>query len=162
MSTKEPLAARLYFIPRLVIRYPQRVLVRLLRRYLERAPGWVLLTTRGRKTGLPREVLLPCERFDRRLFVISTYGGRSDWIRNLARTPDVTVSDRGRVVAGRAEIVDDDRVKQALVSEHPFFVPFPVGILNFIHRTLLRPIWVPFLRWWVTGRPVVVVTLSPE
>ena len=109
MTAKEPRAARLHFMPRVLIRYPQRVLVRLLRPYLERAPGWVLLRTRGRKTGLPREVLLPCQRFGRSLFVISTHGGRSDWIRNI------------------------------------------------IHRTILRPIWVPFLRWRVTGRPVVVI-----
>jgi len=157
----EPRAARLHFIPRVLIRYPQRALVRLFRGYFERAPGWVLLTTRGRKTGLPREVLLPCERYGRCLLVISTYGARSDWIRNIARTADVQVTDRGRRVPGRAEILEDDRAKQALVSEHPFFVPLPIGILNLIHRTVLRPIWVPFLRWWVTGRPVVVVTLPP-
>lgn len=156
----EPRAARLHFIPRVLIRHPQRAVVRLFRGHFERAPGWVLLTTRGRKTGLPREVLLPCERFGRSLFVISTYGRRSDWIRNIARTADVQVTDRGRCVPGRAEILEDDRAKQALVSERPFFVPLPIGILNLLHRTVLRPIWVPFLRWWVTGRPVVVVTLS--
>jgi hypothetical protein len=53
---QEPLAARLHFIPR-ALRTPQGALVRRFRRYFEQAPGWVLLTTRGRKTGLPREVL---------------------------------------------------------------------------------------------------------
>lgn len=157
----EPFAARLHFIPRRLLRYPQRAVVLLLRWYFTRARGWVLLTTRGRKTGLPREVLLPCERFDRGLFVISTYGGRADWIRNLARTPAVRVTVRGRVVSGRAEIVTDPGAKRALVSAHPFFVPLPIGILNWLHRTLLRPVWVPFLRWWVSGRPIVVVTLTP-
>jgi hypothetical protein len=33
--------------------------------------------------------------------------------------------------------------------------------VNFVHRTLLRPLWVPFLRWWVTNRPVVIIRPEP-
>jgi deazaflavin-dependent oxidoreductase (nitroreductase family) len=152
----EPLAARLYFIPRL-IRWPQTVIVRLFRRYFERAPGWMLLTTTGRKTRLPREVLLPCERFADALFTISTYGRRSDWIRNILNDPDVQVTCAGWRVRARAEVIDDLEAKQAIVSAHPFFPAAPIAPLNFLHRTLLRPIWVPFLRWWVRSRPVVVI-----
>lgn len=156
---REPFAARLHFIPRL-INTPQRALVSLLRPYLLRAPGWVLLRTRGRTTGLMREVLLPCERFDDRLFVISTYGHRSNWMRNIERCADVEVTVDGRAARATAEIVSDLGRKQALVSDHPFFVPFPIWILNLIHRTILRPVWVPFLRWWVRARPVVVIHIG--
>jgi deazaflavin-dependent oxidoreductase (nitroreductase family) len=154
-----PFAERLYFIPRL-IRHPQSVLVRLFRNYLERAPGWVLLTTTGRKSGLPREVLLPCERFDASVLVISTYGWRSNWIRNIQRHPEVRVTRAGSHADGRAEIIEALVRKQALLSEHPFFVPFPTRLLNLIHRTVLRPLWVPFLRWWVRRRPVVVIHIG--
>jgi hypothetical protein len=85
----EPFAARLHFVPR-SIRGLQAAVVRLFRQYFERAPGWVPLTTVGRRTGLPREVLLPCERFRDGLIVISTYGWRSDWIRNIGRDPGCT------------------------------------------------------------------------
>jgi deazaflavin-dependent oxidoreductase (nitroreductase family) len=155
-SGREPLAARLHIIPR-TIRPLQAGLVRLLRRYFEQAPGWVLLTTTGRKTGLPREVLLPCERFTDGMYVISTYGRRSDWIRNLARDARVSVTCSGWVVAARAEIVDELALKRALVSAHPFCPPAPFVLVNFLHRTLLRPFTVAFLRWWVTARPVVVI-----
>src|SRR6185436_11903886 len=74
-SGTEPFAARLHFITRFTSRV-QTVLVGLLRRYFVRAPSWVLLTTRGRRTGLPREVLLPCERFEGGGLVISTYDRR--------------------------------------------------------------------------------------
>ncbi len=57
MMQRKPFAAHLYFIPR-ALRRPQAALVRLPRRYFQVAPGWVLLTTTGRKTGLSREVLL--------------------------------------------------------------------------------------------------------
>src|SRR2546422_5263489 len=59
--TREPFAARLHFVPR-ALRRPHAWLVRLLRGYFERAPGWVILTTRGGERASPREVLLPCER----------------------------------------------------------------------------------------------------
>ena len=88
---QEPFAAHLHFIAR-AVRHPQNALVRLFRRYFERAPGWVLLTTRGRKTGLPREVLLPCERTPDCLIMISTYGWRSNWVRNIQRDPNVTIT----------------------------------------------------------------------
>jgi deazaflavin-dependent oxidoreductase (nitroreductase family) len=156
-ATPQPFAARLHFIPRLLLRYPQATLVRLFRRYFEQAPGWVLLTTRGRRTGVPREVLLPCERFRDGLYVISTYGWRSDWIRNLGKDPRVEVTCAGWAIAGLAEIIEDLETKQSIVSAHPFFPPLPVALLNFLHRTLLRPLAVAFLRWWVRSRPVVVI-----
>lgn len=152
----EPFAARLHVIPR-AIRPVQAAIVRLFRRYFEQAPGWVLLTTTGRKSGLRREVLLPCERWRDGLLVISTYGSQSNWIRNIRRDPRVTVTCSGWVVDARAEIVEELDAKRAVVSAHPFFVPAPFEILNLLHRTLLRPLWVPFLRWWVKSRPVVVV-----
>ena len=152
----EPFAARLHFIPR-GIRPLQGAIVRLFRRYFERAPGWVLLTTTGRRTGLPREVLLPCERWRDGLIVISTYGWRSDWIRNLRRDSRVRITCAGWVLGAEAEIVEDLAAKRALVSAHPFFPPAPFAILNLLHRTLLRPLWLPFLRWWVQRRPVVVI-----
>jgi deazaflavin-dependent oxidoreductase (nitroreductase family) len=153
---REPLAARFHAITRLT-RIPQGAAVRVFRRYFEQAPGWVLLTTTGRRTGLPREVLLPCERFHDGLYVISTYALRSDWMRNIRNDPQVTVTCAGWQLPARAEILDDVAAKQSLVSAHPFFPPAPFAVLNFIHRTLLRPLSVAFLRWWVRDRPVVVV-----
>ncbi len=154
--TRDPFAARLHFIPR-AIRPVQAAIVRVFRRYFERAPGWVLLTTTGRRTGLPREVLLPCERTADALIVISTYAEHSDWMRNIRRDPRVRVTSAGWVVPARAEIVDDLDAKRALVAAHPFFAPFPFGVLNLVHRTVLRWPTVAFLRWWVRRRPVVVI-----
>jgi hypothetical protein len=91
------------------------------------------------------------------MLVISTYGTRSDWMRNIARDPRVRVTCAGWVVDARAEVIDDLAAKRALVTSHPFFAPAPFGWVNFLHRTLFRPLTVAFLRWWVSGRPVVVV-----
>jgi len=152
----EPFAARLHYIPR-AIRRLQAAIVQSFRRYFEQAPGWVLLTTTGRRTGLPREVLLPCERTHDALIVISAYADRSDWMRNIRRDPRVQVTCAGWVLPARAEIVDDFEAKRSIVSAHPFFAPFPLTVLNLIHRTVLRRPMVAFLRWWVRLRPVVVI-----
>jgi deazaflavin-dependent oxidoreductase (nitroreductase family) len=153
---REPFAARLYFIP-MALRGPQNALVAILRRYFERAPGWVLLTTRGRKTGLPREVLLPCERSPESLIIISTYGWRSHWLRNIQHDSEVQVSCAGWIVSGQAEVIECLEAKRSLVRAHPFFPPAPFAILHAVLRTLLRPVLVQLLRIWVAPRPMVII-----
>jgi deazaflavin-dependent oxidoreductase (nitroreductase family) len=157
-ARSEPFAAKLHFIPR-AIRGLQTGLVNRFRGYFSHAPGWVLLGTIGRRTGLPRETLLPCVRADGTVIVISTYGSRSDWIRNLRKNPAVKVTRDGAVVSGRAEVVEDLAKKRALVSEHPFFAPAPFKIVNAIALGVFRPALVAFLRRWVTVRPIVVIHL---
>jgi len=152
----EPFAARLHFIPR-ALRPVHAVLIRTLRWYFSRAWGWVLLTTTGRKTGLPREVLLPCSRTDAFVLVMSTYGHRSDWMRNLQANPRATVTHRGHVLTARAEVIEDLARKRALVSAHPFFAPAPFAIVHLFALTIFRPLLIAFLRGWVTPRPVVVL-----
>ncbi len=154
----EPFAARLHFIPR-GMRGVQAALVNSQRDYFSRAPGWVLLTTTGRRTGLPRETLLPCARSDNQVFLISTYGWQSDWIRNLRKNPEVKVTCDGVVVSGHAEMVEDLDEKTRIVSEHPF-VPFaPFEMVHAVAlTTATRPLLVAFLRCWVASRPVVVVS----
>jgi deazaflavin-dependent oxidoreductase (nitroreductase family) len=152
----EPFGARLHFIAR-ELRRPHAALQRMFRRYLERAPGWVFLTTRGRKSGLPREVLLPCERTAEFMIAISTFHWRSDWIRNLHRHPDVTVTCGGWVLRARAEIIEDPETKRALITEHPFFPTAPFLPVHAVLRTVLRPLLLLWMRRWVTPRPIVLI-----
>jgi deazaflavin-dependent oxidoreductase (nitroreductase family) len=159
MQHEEPWAAHLHFIAR-AIRPPQEALVSLLCRDVERSAHWVLLTTRGRKTGLPREVLLPCAREGSRVLVISTYGWRSAWIRNLEACPDVELTSRGERVAGRAEIVDDVARKHAFAEEMTFLPLAPVGFAQSLARGVLRGPVVAWLKQWVTPRPVVLIEIT--
>ncbi len=154
--TREPFAARLHFVPR-ALRRPHAWLVRILRGYFERAPGWVILTTRGRRTGLPREVLLPCERTADAIIVISTYHWRSDWMRNLRKDPQVRVTCAGWVLPARAEIVEDVAAKRAIIGAHPFFPGAPFVVVHAVLRTILRPLLVLGMRRWVAPRPLVII-----
>jgi deazaflavin-dependent oxidoreductase (nitroreductase family) len=156
--SREPFAVRLHGFAR-AIRRPQAALVAFLRKDLERAPHWVLLTTRGRKSGLPREVLLPCARADERVLVISTYARRSAWIKNIEACPDVKLSANGVTRDGTAEIVDDLARKRALVEELPFIPLAPSLWLQAAVRGPLRRLALPWLRRWVEPRPVVLIRL---
>lgn len=150
----EPFAARLHGFARAIQR-PQRALVDRLRGDLERAPHWVLLTTRGRKTGLPREVLLPCAREGRRVLVISTYARRAAWLRNIEACREVKITSGGRTIDATAEVVDDLARKHALVAELPFVPLVPLLFVQKLARGALRPLVLPWLRRWVAPRPVV-------
>ena len=154
----EPFAARLHFIPR-NMRRVQAAIIDAQRDYFSRAPGWVLLTTTGRRTGLARETLLPCARDDKHVYLISTYGWQSDWLRNLRKNPKVKVTCDGVVVPGRAEVIEDLDRKTRIVSEHPFVFAAPFELVHAVALTAaMRPMLVAFLRHWVASRPVVVIS----
>lgn len=57
----------------------------------------LLLTTRGRRTGLLRITPLQYEQIEGRYYVASAFGDRADWYRNILIDPDV------RVRVGRKE-----------------------------------------------------------
>ena len=138
-------------------RRPQRAFVALFRLYFDRAPGWVVLTTRGRRTSLPREVLLPCRRIENDVLVLSAYGRRSDWMRNVLKDPRVRVTCNGRERRARAEIIEEAARKRALLWKDPFLLPAPFAILQALSWTLLRPVF--FMLTWpiVASRPLVLM-----
>lgn len=62
--------------------------------------GWLLqrhfllLTHTGRKSGLPRKTMLEVIRYDKareQYTVFSGWGERSDWVKNIEKTPQVIV-----------------------------------------------------------------------
>ena len=157
-AKREPFAARLHFLAR-ALAGTHRAIISRFHKQLEHSDNWLVLTTLGRKTGLPRNVLLPCVRTPDGAIVISTYGSRSNWLRNLTEDPNVKITTHGRVAPARAEVVEDLIRKQELVAEHPFFPLAPSAFAN----RILRPVLVPFLRGWVRPRPVVVLwQVSPR
>jgi deazaflavin-dependent oxidoreductase (nitroreductase family) len=159
-SAREPFAARLHGFA-LAIQRPQRALVDWLRRDLEHAPHWVLLTTRGCRSGLPREVLLPCGRDAGRVLVISTYGRRAAWLHNIEACREVSITSGGATVAATAEVVDELARKHALVEELTFVPLAPWLFVQRLARGALRPLAVAWLRRWVAPRPVVLITAQP-
>jgi deazaflavin-dependent oxidoreductase (nitroreductase family) len=70
--------------------------------------GWfAVLTTTGRRSGLPRRTPLNYAIVDGCVYVVSGFGTRADWFRNLLADPRVTVALPGRVLPATAAVVTD-------------------------------------------------------
>jgi deazaflavin-dependent oxidoreductase (nitroreductase family) len=86
----------------------------------------LLLTTRGRKTGLPRVTALQYEEIDDAIVVGSSRGTKADWYRNILADPHVLVQVKSRQFRGLAEPSTDlDRIADFLecrLKRHPKMV----------------------------------------
>jgi deazaflavin-dependent oxidoreductase (nitroreductase family) len=76
----------------------------------------LLLTTRGRKTGLLRRTPLIYGELDGRYLVVASYGGspsHPDWYLNLRDDPEVVIQVGDRVMPARAWTADGDERARA-------------------------------------------------
>lgn len=67
----------------------------------------LLLTTTGRKSGLPRVTALQYEEVDGDIYLGSSRGASADWVKNAAADPRVSVRVKDRRFEGIAEVVTD-------------------------------------------------------
>jgi deazaflavin-dependent oxidoreductase (nitroreductase family) len=97
-----------------------RVLNPLVRATLRRArvPGWALLETTGRRTGLARTTPVGDGLVGSTFWIVAEHGRRSAYVRNLEADPRVRVRVRGRWRTGTARVVpeDDPRERQRLLG----------------------------------------------
>ncbi|MBN1313508.1 MAG: nitroreductase family deazaflavin-dependent oxidoreductase [Anaerolineae bacterium] len=86
----------------------------------------LLLTTTGRKSGLPRVTPLQYEDVDGVICVGAARGLKADWVRNILANPEVTVQVGARRFRGIAEVTNDvPRVADFLalrLQRHPTMV----------------------------------------
>ena len=78
------------------------------------------LTTTGRVTGRPHRIEIWFAIDDRTLYMLSGGGRRSDWVKNLLKSPSVRVEVGGVRFDGQARIVVDpaeDERARALVHD---------------------------------------------
>lgn len=86
-----------------------------------------LLTTTGRKSGLPRTVAIPYFRREGKLLTIASYGGNKvhpAWYVNLRAHPTVQYQMGADVRTGTARTArgeERQRLWDAVVQEHPRF-----------------------------------------
>jgi deazaflavin-dependent oxidoreductase (nitroreductase family) len=81
-------------------------------------PGWALLETTGRKTGLPRTTPVGDGLEGTTFWIVAEHGRRAAYVRNLEADPRVRVRVRGHWRTGMAHVVPDDdpRERQRLLS----------------------------------------------
>ena len=65
------------------------------------------LTTVGQASGRPHEIEIWFAFADDTLYLLSGGRDRSDWVKNLLRTPEVKVRIAGGRFEGRARVVED-------------------------------------------------------
>lgn len=97
--------------------YPQGILKTLLQAplWLHRVGlGWLLqftpvmiLTVRGRKSGTARHAVLEYRRHGSKVYAISVWGDRANWIQNAIAAPDVTIQFGSAGRAAKASMVTE-------------------------------------------------------
>ncbi len=73
--------------------------------------GWLpmlVMTTKGRRSGAPRHVMVEFRRHGSKYYVFSAWGERTDWYRNLLQHPRVTIQHGAHVFAADARPVQGD------------------------------------------------------
>ncbi len=86
----------------IIHRTQHKVAMVLCRLGLGRFDDDMLVTTIGRKSGLPRRVVVSALYIDDRLYVVNPFGERAQWYRNLVSDPIVTLQRRGKTWTARA------------------------------------------------------------
>jgi deazaflavin-dependent oxidoreductase (nitroreductase family) len=88
------------------------------------AAPFCYLTTTGRVSGRPHTIEIWFALRDRTLYLLSGGGDRSDWVRNLQASPEVTVRigrRDGQALGARARVVapgsDEDTLARQLVTD---------------------------------------------
>ena len=102
------------------------------------AEPYCYLTTRGRVTGRPHRIEIWFALDGETLYLLSGGRERSDWVKNLRRTPGVTVEVGGEVFVGRARIpTDSDEDERARALVHDKYAGSYGGNLSRWRRTAL-------------------------
>lgn len=74
---------------------------------------WMVVTTTGRSSGLPRHAVVYPHVVGGRTYLWCPYGGRAQWYRNVVADPVVTVqSHRGTVVCRAVPLTDETEALQ--------------------------------------------------
>jgi deazaflavin-dependent oxidoreductase (nitroreductase family) len=82
--------------------------------------SYCYLTTTGRASGEPREIEIWFGLEESTLYMLSGGRDRSDWVKNLTKTPAVSVRIGDRSFEGRARTVadpDEDSLARRLLFE---------------------------------------------
>jgi deazaflavin-dependent oxidoreductase (nitroreductase family) len=101
---------------------------------------WLVLTTRGRRTGAPRTVMLDVIGHDEThdvWYVQPADGRRSNWVQNLLANPEATVEVRNTKFRARATEVtgaEGADVVLRFIREHPRYARLVIWFVGYVDR----------------------------
>lgn len=79
-----------------------------------RLPNQPLLETTGRNSGLPRQIPLGGRRVGSEFWIVSEFGEKSQYVRNIQADPRVRVRLKGRWHTGTAHLLPNDDARARL------------------------------------------------
>lgn len=131
-------------VRRLLFRLPlllDRLGARTLERAFTRALGvdWIVLETRGRRSGRPHTVVLDVVGHDpmRDVYYVQPAYGRADWIRNVAANPDVAARVGERRFRARVRDAtgrEGADVVLTFLRAHPWYGRMIVRLVGYVDR----------------------------
>jgi deazaflavin-dependent oxidoreductase (nitroreductase family) len=121
----------------------------------------MLLTTTGRKSGLPRITPLQFEEYDGIFYLGSARGAAADWFQNIRANPRVRVQIRQRQFTGAAEAVTQPgRVADFLelrLKRHPCMIGLLMRLEGLPFRYTRQD-----LEYFAAQKAMVVIRPDPE
>lgn len=99
---------------RLVTGFQRGVLNPVARQAARVVSGYSLIETTGRTSGLPRRTPVGGRLVGATFWLVSEYGRRSDYVRNIEANPRVRLRLRSTWYAGTATLLDDDDPRERL------------------------------------------------
>lgn len=102
---------RVRFLQRYVLNPPVIVATR-----VGLVPGYVLVETRGRRTGKRRRTVVGMDVADGTGWVVAEQGHHAGYVRNVEADPRVRVCVRGRWRPARASVVPEDDTEARLAG----------------------------------------------
>jgi deazaflavin-dependent oxidoreductase (nitroreductase family) len=100
---------------------PRQRIVNLVQRHIANpvmraVPIQTLLETTGRKSGQPRRTPIGGRLAGSEFWLVSEFGDRSQYVRNIEANPRVRVRVRGRWHSGTATLLPDDDARARLAE----------------------------------------------
>ncbi len=100
---------------------PRQRIVNLVQRHIANpvmraVPIQTLLETTGRKSGQPRRTPIGGRLTGNEFWLVSEFGDRSQYVRNIEANPRVRVRVRGRWHSGTAALLPDDDARARLAE----------------------------------------------
>ncbi len=118
----------------------------------------LLLTTTGRKSGLPRVTPLQYECLDGVYHVASVFGTKADWVRNIQADPCVQVRVGNQQFSATAEVITDpDRIAGFIQYRHDKH-PRLIGTIMKLDGTEANPSREALLEY---ARSLALVKITP-
>jgi deazaflavin-dependent oxidoreductase (nitroreductase family) len=100
----------------LVKTFQRRILNPVVRLLVERGllRGWIVLETRGRKSGEPRRTPVGYAADGDTVWVVAEFGRRAQYVKNIEADPRVRVCRRGRWRTGTATLLPEEDARRRL------------------------------------------------